>query len=393
MNRHDRPLAIIIGGDTPTRAMLRFLLEDDGCVVAEAGDIEAVTAIPRAEDAALFALITGDHDRDAAGLLGRLRRHNPAVPIVVLAHTSSLDLRRRVFALGARDVVGLPVAAHDLQVRLRAVLGAQLPYDAASDPATVVRAGGLTLRTLACQVGDEEDWSAALTRRETALLQRLMLSPGQVVEHHELLESIWPEQGAGTANALAVLVGRLRAKLAHPTVPHGYIRTAHGRGYSFDARSAPRLEQDVARPAGLQVLVVEDDRSTVEMIIEILRMAGYNVTSGVGPDAPALARQVQPHVILLDINMPGMDGVEVRRRLRGSPGTAGIPVIALSAAHNLRLRAGEMGADDYLTKPFSTDELLLRIARWVGRAPASDVASDGGTTPVTPAPGAASPAR
>ncbi len=256
MNRHDRPLAIIIGGDTPTRAMLRFLLEDDGCVVAEAGDIEAVTAIPRAEDAALFALITGDHDRDAAGLLGRLR-----------------------------------------------------------------------------------------------------------------------------------------AKLAHPTVPHGYIRTAHGRGYSFDARSAPRLEQDVARPAGLQVLVVEDDRSTVEMIIEILRMAGYNVTSGVGPDAPALARQVQPHVILLDINMPGMDGVEVRRRLRGSPGTAGIPVIALSAAHNLRLRAGEMGADDYLTKPFSTDELLLRIARWVGRAPASDVASDGGTTPVTPAPGAASPAR
>src|SRR5689334_22198229 len=115
MSRDDRPLAIVIGGDTPMQAMLRFLLEEDRCVVAEADDVDAVAAIPGAAGAALFALIAGDRDRDAVGRLGRLRRLNPGVPVVLLARSISLDLRRRAFALGACDVVGLPLAAHDLQ--------------------------------------------------------------------------------------------------------------------------------------------------------------------------------------------------------------------------------------------------------------------------------------
>src|SRR5690348_16054209 len=90
MNRGDRPLAIVIGGDTPTQAMLRFLLEDDRCVVAEADDVDAVAAIHGAAEAALFALIAGDRDRDAAGLIGRLRRLNPAAPVVLLVRSITL---------------------------------------------------------------------------------------------------------------------------------------------------------------------------------------------------------------------------------------------------------------------------------------------------------------
>ena len=85
-------------------------------------------------------------------------------------------------------------------------------------------------------------------------------------------------------------------------------------------------------------------------------------------DVPKLACEAQPAVVLLDINMPVMDEVEVRRHLHADPATAHIPVIALSAATNLRARAAEMEANDYLAKPFDLAELLLRIEKWAGPA-------------------------
>jgi DNA-binding response OmpR family regulator len=302
-------------------------------------------------------------------MLSRLHRSGRSIPTLVLARSVSLDLRRRAFALGAYDVVGLPVAAQDLQARLRAALGTRMVQEELRDDPDTVRAGGLTVRASVAEVSDDAGWTVSLTQRETALLKALMLAPGRVVEHRELMNQVWPDGERGTGNGLAVLVRRLRAKLIRPGFEHGYVRTAHGRGYTFDARAVPRLAGSVPARGGLQVLVVEDDKATAAMIAEILLMQGYSVTSGVGPEAPTLARQTQPRVILLDINMPGMDGVEVRRQLRRSPRTAAIPVIALSAGHNLRVRASEMGADDYLAKPFSTDELLLRIAKWTGGAP------------------------
>jgi DNA-binding response OmpR family regulator len=73
---------------------------------------------------------------------------------------------------------------------------------------------------------------------------------------------------------------------------------------------------------------------------------------------------------VLDLMMPGMDGMEVRRHLKSNPRTAVIPVIAMSAGSNLLAHAKEMDADDYLAKPFDLAELTLRIQRWVRCAPA-----------------------
>ena len=116
------------------------------------------------------------------------------------------------------------------------------------------------------------------------------------------------------------------------------------------------------------VLVVDDDWLIREVIALALDDAGYGVVASDGIDAPKLAREAQPAVVLLDINMPVMDGVEVRRHLHADPATAQIPVIALSAATNLRARAAEMAANDYLAKPFDIAELLLRIEKWAGPA-------------------------
>ena len=196
-----------------------------------------------------------------------------------------------------------------------------------------------------------------------------MRAPGRLVEHTELLSRVWGVCDAGDANTLAVYVSRLRTKLTRPTAPHGYVRTVRGRGYTFDARAAPRPPQAVEPGGPPCVLVVDDDPVIAGMIGEVLQRAGYAVAYGVGMEAPALARRLQPAAILLDIMMPGMGGVEVRRRLHAEPRTANIPVIALSAGRHLRAYAAEIGADDYLAKPFDLDELLARIQEFEARDP------------------------
>ncbi len=115
------------------------------------------------------------------------------------------------------------------------------------------------------------------------------------------------------------------------------------------------------------VLVVDDDPLIVELLRDILECNEYRVETVMGAATPGVARHLRPDVILLDIHMPGMDGVEVCRLLHADPLTAAIPVIALSAAHNLHAHAAAMAANDYLPKPFDLSELLTKVATWAGR--------------------------
>ena len=128
-------------------------------------------------------------------------------------------------------------------------------------------------------------------------------------------------------------------------------------------KTLPERDVDLVTPT---VLVVDDDRLIREVISLALEDTGYRVIASEAGEAVDTARNLQPSVVILDINMPILDGVEVRRRLHTEPKTAHIPVIALSAATNLRARAAEMKADDYLSKPFDIDELLLRVEKWAG---------------------------
>ena len=111
-----------------------------------------------------------------------------------------------------------------------------------------------------------------------------------------------------------------------------------------------------------KVLVVDDEESLVDMLTTALRFTGYDVTSEAsGFDALRAIKESRPDMIVLDVNMPDLDGFEVCRRIRRD----GIdsPVILLTARDAAEdLRTGfSHGADDYLTKPFSLEELSLRI--------------------------------
>lgn len=113
-----------------------------------------------------------------------------------------------------------------------------------------------------------------------------------------------------------------------------------------------------------RILVVDDEPDALELAELNLRNAGFAVLLAAnGTDALKQARKHKPDLIVLDIMLPEVDGLEVCKTLRADPGTAGIPVLLLTAkaAEIDRVLGLELGADDYVTKPFSPRELVLRI--------------------------------
>ena len=113
-----------------------------------------------------------------------------------------------------------------------------------------------------------------------------------------------------------------------------------------------------------RILVVEDDRDIADLIIHYVEKTGWQAhVAPSGPAALSEARQRVPDCIILDLMLPGMDGLEVCRALRGDTVTAAIPIIMLTARaeETDRIIGLELGADDYLAKPFSPGELIARI--------------------------------
>jgi two-component system, OmpR family, response regulator len=114
--------------------------------------------------------------------------------------------------------------------------------------------------------------------------------------------------------------------------------------------------------------VVDDDATLVALLAQYLTFSGLEVhTARGGPEALALCDSLRPDLMILDVSMPGMDGFEVLRRLRSRHG---LPVLFLTARDDEidRIMGLEAGADDYLTKPFSSRELLARIHAILRRA-------------------------
>ncbi len=121
-----------------------------------------------------------------------------------------------------------------------------------------------------------------------------------------------------------------------------------------------------------KILVIEDDASIRLGLEDTLRAKGYDVVAvGRGDEGIACAEESRPHLIILDIMLPDIDGFEVCRRLKSTRSAlAEVPVIMLTArgAELDRVRGLELGADDYVTKPFSLMELLARVAAVLRRA-------------------------
>jgi two-component system phosphate regulon response regulator PhoB len=124
-----------------------------------------------------------------------------------------------------------------------------------------------------------------------------------------------------------------------------------------------------------KILVVDDEPDALEILGFKLKEAGFvPLFAKDGARALAAARDDRPALIVLDLMLPGVDGLEVCKILRRDPVTANIPILMLTAraAEMDRVIGLELGADDYVTKPFSPRELVLRIKKLLARAKAAD---------------------
>jgi two-component system, OmpR family, response regulator len=138
-----------------------------------------------------------------------------------------------------------------------------------------------------------------------------------------------------------------------------------------DAAPAPPAQAPEAR-----LLIVDDEPNIVELLSVSLRYAGFEVaTARSGPEAVRVARTYQPDLLVLDVMMPGMDGFDVVRRLR-SDGHR-VPVLFLTARDSTedKISGLTLGGDDYVTKPFSLEEVVARI-RAVLRRVTAEVTAD-----------------
>jgi DNA-binding response OmpR family regulator len=126
------------------------------------------------------------------------------------------------------------------------------------------------------------------------------------------------------------------------------------------------------------VLIVEDDPDIMQLLTYNLQSANFEVvTSSDGNNALTMARQYLPHLVILDLMIPGINGFEVCKELKRGADTQKIPIIILTARGDEvdRVVGLELGADDYVVKPFSPRELILRIGAVLRRAPAEKMES------------------
>jgi two-component system OmpR family response regulator len=154
-------------------------------------------------------------------------------------------------------------------------------------------------------------------------------------------------------------------KLAHSSVADDRTMTV----VNADARSQLR------RPDGspMRVLVVDDEPTLAELLAMALRYEGWEVRSaGDGLGAVRTAREFRPDVVVLDMMLPDIDGLEVLRRLRGE--TPDVPVLFLTAKDSVEDRVTGLtaGGDDYVTKPFSLEEVVARLRGLMRRAHRSE---------------------
>jgi len=224
-------------------ALARFLrrgLEADGHRVGWAGSGSAALETFRQELPDLTILDLGLPGMDGQSVLSAMRLVDLQLPILILTGQQGLETRIRCLDLGADDFLLKPFSLHELRARCRALLRRQ------REARLLLRAGDLELDRLdrTARRGGEP---VALTNKEFALMEHLMLRRGQCVSRVELLDAVWNMESVLTTNIVDVYVNYLRRKVKDAPPGH-LLRTVRGQGYTVPSEAELSLPVGVISP-------------------------------------------------------------------------------------------------------------------------------------------------
>jgi DNA-binding response OmpR family regulator len=234
------------------RALGQFLsrgLEADGHRVRVTFDGGAAVEAFRADLPDLTILDLNLPVKDGEQVLDEMRAMDAELPVLVLTARQEVETRVRCLDKGADDLMTKPFSLHELRARCRALLRRK------REARLTLRAGDLEIDRMehtARRAGE----AIALTNKEFALLEHLMLNRGQCVSRVELLDSVWRMEPAQTTNIVDVYVNYLRRKIKDPA-PGRLIRTVRGQGYLVPSEAELALSVMMAVPAGTPPAAIE----------------------------------------------------------------------------------------------------------------------------------------
>jgi len=392
--------------------LVNLLAEFGSEVVTTEGGAEAAERLAQGDiDLVVLDLILPD--MDGRTLLGQMRaRPETAVtPVMVVTARSGYDVRQDCYALGADGFIEKPFEAEAFAEEVRGVLdrsaerdrtsltdylsgllnraGLQDAWDTGQSALALVQLDGFrsfvdrrgwraseqVVREVAALVGaaaGKAARAAHLGGGEFVLVARgadpqaLRQSAEAVLEAIRSLALV--DDGGGTVDlgaTVAVISPSKKTSLEET------LETGRRRIFQTPEHGRDRIVTDDVQPSSVpRVLVAEDDEISATLLLHRLQKEGLDVVRfDDGEEAYEAAQRDVPDLVILDVKMPGMDGFEVLERLRGSAAFSSVPIIMLTSMGREAdvVRGFELGADDYILKPFSPVELAARVRRLLAR--------------------------
>ena len=305
---------------------------------------------------------------DGISLCQRFRANGYDTPILLLTAEDSIAVKAQGLDAGADDYVVKPFDPVELMARIRA-----LQRRSSGNPFPLLAWGALFLDPRTCEVTYNSQ-PVSLTTKEYEFLELLLRDSQYVFSSEELVDRLWSSEEFPSEATVRSHLRRIRQKLAAAGAPADFITTLHGRGYYLKAIataevaevlfSYPKSDSLEKRDSPIKVMSVDSDRAWLSALPTLLKPWGFKVTTLADPQQFWIILQaVVPDVLILEVDMPEINGFELCQMLRSDRRWQRLPVLFLSVLSDdaTQQQAFTAGADDYLCKPVMGTALANRI--------------------------------